>query len=160
MAQFGLAFGLYVSQDLKIGELDAGAPELHPDSRYNLDNSFITSNYSTSADVMVLMVTTPAEQCNSYAVMDIMERLQWDLNHTEGVQLSVSIVNISKGVTKAFNEGSYKWFELSRNQKIIDTSLQYVPSGFINNDCSLAPIFVFLNDHKAAALDATPTTDV
>ena len=158
LAQFGLAFGLYVSQDLKIGELDAGAPELHPDSRYNLDNSFITSNYSTSADVMVLMVTTPVEQCNSYAVMDIMERLQWDLNHTDGVQLSVSIVNISKGVTKAFNEGSYKWFELSRNQKIIDTSLQYVPSGFINNDCSLAPIFVFLNDHKAETLQRVVDT--
>jgi predicted RND superfamily exporter protein len=150
--QFGLAFGLYIAQDLKIGELDSGAPELHPDSRYNLDNAFITSNYSTSADVMVLMVTTPTEQCNSYAVMDVMERLQWDLNQTEGVQLSVSIVNVSKAVTKAFNEGSYKWLALSRNQKIIDTSLQYVPSGFINKDCSLAPIFVFLNDHKAETL--------
>jgi predicted RND superfamily exporter protein len=74
------------------------------------------------------------------------------LNQTEGVQLSVSIVNVSKAVTKAFNEGSYKWLALSRNQKIIDTSLQYVPSGFINKDCSLAPIFVFLNDHKAETL--------
>jgi len=157
-AQFGLAFGLYISQDLKIGELDSGAPELHPDSRYNLDNAFITSNYSTSADVMVLMVTTPTEQCNSYAVMDVMERLQWDLNHTEGVQLSVSIVNVSKEVTKAFNEGSYKWLELSRNQKIIDTSLQYVPTGFINKDCSLAPIFVFLNDHKAETLQSVVDT--
>ncbi len=157
-AQFALAFGLYVSQDLKIGELDAGAPELHPDSRYNLDNAFITSNYSTSADVMVLMVTTPKEQCNSYATMDKMERLQWDLNHTDGVQLSMSIVNVSKAVTKAFNEGSYKWYELSRNQKIIDTSLQYVPAGFINGDCSLAPIFIFLNDHKAETLQGVVDT--
>jgi len=157
-AQFGLAFGLYISQDLKIGELDSGAPELHSDSRYNLDNAFITSNYSTSADVMVLMVTTPTEQCNSYAVMDVMERLQWNLNQTEGVQLSVSIVNVSKSVTKAFNEGSYKWLELSRNQKIIDTSLQYVPTGFINKDCSLAPIFVFLNDHKAETLQGVVDT--
>jgi len=158
VAQFALAFGLYISQDLKIGELDAGAPELHPDSRYNLDNAFITENYSTSADVMVLMVTSPPEQCVSYPVMDMMERLQWELNHTEGVQLSVSIVNISKAVTKAFNEGSYKWFELSRNQKIIDTSLQYAPSSFINSDCSLAPIFVFLNDHKAETLQQVVDT--
>ena len=157
-AQFALAFGLYISQDLKIGELDSGAPELHSDSRYNLDNDFITSNYSTSADVMVLMVTTPVEQCNAYPVMDMMERLQWDLNQTEGVQLSVSIVNISKAVTKAFNEGSYKWLELSKNQKIIDTSLQYVPTGFINKDCSLAPIFIFLNDHKAETLQGVVDT--
>jgi predicted RND superfamily exporter protein len=158
VAQLFLAFGLYVSQGLKIGELDAGAPELHQDSRYNKDNAFITSNYSTSADVMVLMVTSPPEKCVSYAVMDMMERLQWELNHTEGVQLSVSIVNISKGVTKAFNEGSYKWFELSRNQKIIDTSLQYAPSSFINKDCSLAPIFVFLNDHKSETLQRVVDT--
>lgn len=156
--QFGLAFGLYVAKDLKIGELDSGAPELHPDSRYNLDNAFITSNYATSADVMVLMVTTPVEQCNSYVVMDVMERLQWDLNQTKGVQLSLSIVNVSKSVTKAFNEGSYKWLELSRNQKIIDTSLQYVPTGFINKDCSLAPIFVFLDDHKAETLQSVVDT--
>lgn len=155
LAQFGVAFGLYVAQGLKIGELDAGAPELHPDSRYNRDNDFITSNYSTSADVMVLMVTTPPEQCVSYEVLDMMERLQWELNHTEGVQLSVSIVDISKSVTKAFNEGSYKWFELSRNQKIIDTSLQYTPSSFINRDCSLTPIFIFLNDHKSETLQRT-----
>ncbi len=152
IAQLGLAGGLYLSKDLKIGELDAGAPELHADSRYNKDNDFITSNYSTSADVMVLMVKTPPERCNAYPNMDAMERLQWQLNHTEGVQLSVSIVDVSKGVTKAFNEGSYKWLELSRNQKIIDTSLQQTPSGFINGDCSLAPIFVFLNDHRAETL--------
>jgi hypothetical protein len=90
--------------------------------------------------------------------MDMMERLHWELNHTEGVQSSVSIVNVSKAVTKAFNEGSYKWFELSRNQKIIDTSLQYVPTSFINRDCSLAPIFVFLNDHKAETLQRTVDT--
>jgi uncharacterized protein len=155
VAQLALAAGLYVAQGLQIGELDAGAPELRQDSRYNLDNAFITSNYSTSADVMVLMVTAPPEQCVSYEVMDMMERLQWELNHTDGVQLSVSIVNISKSVTKAFNEGSYKWFELSRNQKIIDTSLQYAPSSFINRDCSLAPIFVFLNDHKSDTLQRT-----
>jgi predicted RND superfamily exporter protein len=158
VAQFALAFGLYVAQDLKIGELDVGAPELHPDSRYNKDNEFITSNYSTSADVMVLMVTSPAEKCVSYPVMDMMERLHWELNHTEGVQSSISIVNVSKAVTKAFNEGSFKWYELSRNQKIIDTSLQYVPPSFINRDCSLAPIFVFLNDHKAETLQRTVDT--
>lgn len=155
VTQLALALGLYVAEDLKIGELDAGAPELHSDSRYNKDNDFITSNYSTSADVMVLMVTSPAEKCVSYPVLDMMERLHWELNHTEGVQSSVSIVNVSKAVTKAFNEGSFKWYDLSRNQKIIDTSLQYVPSSFMNRDCSLAPIFIFLNDHKAETLQRT-----
>ncbi len=158
LAQIGAALAIYASRDLQIGELDAGAPELHPDSRYNKDNDFITSNYSTSADVMVVMVKTPAEQCSSYQTMDAIERLQWALNDTPGVQLSVSIVDVSKGVTKAFNEGSFKWYELSRNQKIIDTSLAQAPTGFLNGDCSLAPIFVFLNDHRADTFQRTVDT--
>lgn len=152
LTQIGAAAGLFIAKDLKIGELDKGAPELRADSRYNLDNAYITSNYSTSADVMVIMVKTPEESCNAFPVMDAMERLQWRLKHTEGVQSAVSIVNVSKRVTKAFNEGSYKWYELSRNQKIVDTSLQRVPSGLLNGNCSLAPILVFLDDHKAETL--------
>jgi predicted RND superfamily exporter protein len=55
-------------------------------------------------------------------------------------------------VTKAFNEGSHKWYELSRNQGIINTSLQNAPAGLINHECNLTPIFVFLNDHRAQTL--------
>jgi len=157
IAQIGVGAGLYLATDLKIGELDAGAPELHPDSRYNKDNAFITSNYSTSADVMVVMVTTGSEQCNSYEVMDAIERLQWVLEHTDGVQSTGSLVNVSKTVTKAFNEGSYKWMELSRNQKIIDTSIQQAPSGLLNPDCSLTPVLIFLNDHRADTLQGVVT---
>ena len=54
----GFAIGIYGGQNLKIGDLDPGAPELHPDSRYNLDNQFITDNYATSSDIMVVLVET------------------------------------------------------------------------------------------------------
>lgn len=152
LAQVAIGLGLYVSDDLKIGELSEGAPELRPDSRYNLDNAYITSNYSTSADVLVVMMKTEPERCNAYPVMQTMDQLQWLLDQTEGVQSSVSIVDVSKAVTRAFNEGSHKWYSISRNQKIIDTSLQQVPGSLINSDCSLVPILVFLNDHKAETL--------
>jgi predicted RND superfamily exporter protein len=49
-------FGIYKGADLKIGDLDPGAPELRADSRYNLDNAFMNENYSTSSDVFVVMV--------------------------------------------------------------------------------------------------------
>ena len=44
VAVVGFAIGIYGGQNLKIGDLDPGAPELHPDSRYNLDNQYITDN--------------------------------------------------------------------------------------------------------------------
>ena len=43
-----------------------GAPELRPDSRYNLDNAFLTENYSTSTDVFVTMVETLPQACGDH----------------------------------------------------------------------------------------------
>ncbi|KZZ62621.1 RND transporter [Oleiphilus sp. HI0125] len=153
IAILGCVIGLYYQKDLKIGDLDRGAPELRPDSRYNLDNEFIIDNYSTSADILVVMVKTPPEQCASYELLDVMDRMQWRLENVEGVQSTASLVTVSKLVTKALNEGSFKWFELSRNQSIINSSIQRAPSGLMNTDCSMTPMIVYLDDHKAETLD-------
>jgi predicted RND superfamily exporter protein len=145
--------GVYYGQDLKIGDLDKGAPELHPDSRYNLDNAFITDNYSTSADVMVIMVKTQVEQCSSYQTMDAIDRFQWKMENVEGVQGTASLVTVSKIVTTGMNEGNLKWRSLSRNQQILNSSIQRAPAGLLNPDCSLAPVILFLADHKAETLE-------
>lgn len=146
-------FGFYYGQGLKIGDLDKGAPELHPDSRYNLDNAFITDNYSTSADVMVIMVKTPTEQCSAYQTMDAIDRFQWKMENVDGVQGTASLVTVSKIVTTGMNEGNLKWRSLSRNQQILNSSIQRAPSGLLNADCSLAPVILFLADHKAETLE-------
>ncbi len=152
VAVLGLGLGVYYKQGLKVGDLDQGAPELRADSRYNKDNAYIIDNYSTSADVLVVMVETPKEQCTQYTVLTAMDRLQWELQNTPGVQSSVSLADVSKAVTKALNEGNWKWFEISRNQTIINASIREAPGGLINTDCSLTPVLVFLEDHKAQTL--------
>ncbi|MEQ5834246.1 RND family transporter [Marinobacter sp. R17] len=152
IALLGLGLGFYYKQDLKVGDLDQGAPELRADSRYNVDNKYIIDNYSTSADILVVMVETQKEQCTQYEVLSAMDRLQWDLQNTPGVQSSVSLADVSKIVTKALNEGNWKWYEISRNQTIINASIREAPSGLINTDCSLTPVLVFLEDHKAETL--------
>jgi predicted RND superfamily exporter protein len=153
IALLGLGLGIYYKQDLKIGDLDRGAPELHQDSRYNLDNAFVIDNYSTSADVMVIMVETPPEQCTKYDVLATMDNLQWRLENLAEVQSTASLADVSKIVTRAFNEGSFKWYEISPNQAIINATTQRAPSGLINTDCSLTPLLVFLEDHRAETLD-------
>jgi predicted RND superfamily exporter protein len=152
IAAIGLGAGLYFKQDLKVGDLDQGAPELRQDSRYNQDNAYIINNYSTSADVLVVMVKTPEEQCTQYSVLRAMDTLQWELQNTPGVQSSASLANVSKAVTKALNEGNWKWYELSRNQTIINASIRDAPAGLINTNCDLTPVLVFLEDHKAETL--------
>ena len=153
IAILGCTIGLYYQKDLKIGDLDKGAPELRPDSRYNLDNEYIISNYSTSADILVVMIKTEPEFCATYELLDVMDRMQWRLQNVEGVQSSVSLVTVSKLVTKALNEGSLKWFELSRNESFIHSSVQRAPSGLINTDCSMTPMIIYLDDHQAETLE-------
>jgi len=158
IAILGCGIGIYYQKDLKIGDLDKGAPELRADSRYNLDNDYIISNYSTSADVMVVMIKTPAEGCSSYEVMDVMDRMQWRLENTEGVESTASLVTVSRLVTKALNEGSFKWFELSRSESIINSSIQRAPAGMVNADCSMTPMIVYLKDHQADTLERVVDT--
>ncbi|RMP20366.1 putative Membrane protein [Pseudomonas coronafaciens pv. atropurpurea] len=149
-----LAFGggLWYSQNLKIGDLDQGAPELRPDSRYNQDNAFIINHYSTSSDVLVVMVKTPPEGCSAYSTLSAINELAWKMENTQGVQSAISLVTVSKQVIKGMNEGNLKWESLSRNKDVLNNSIARA-DGLYNTDCSLAPLLVFLNDHKAETLD-------
>jgi predicted RND superfamily exporter protein len=113
----------------------------------------MVSNYSTSADVFVVMVETAREHCNSFKVMDAVDRFMWYMDNVEGVQSTTSLVTVSKLVTKAMNEGNLNWSALSRNQTILNTSIQRAPAGLLNPDCSMAPVIVYLNDHKAETLE-------
>ncbi|MCK5792374.1 MULTISPECIES: efflux RND transporter permease subunit [unclassified Ketobacter] len=153
IAAIGAGAGLYISKDLKIGDLDAGAPELWPDSRYNLDDKYVNEHYSVSADVLVVMVETPEYACTESAAMQKMDRFMWHMENVPGVQSALSVVTVSKRVITGFNEGNWKWAALTRVQDIINNSVQTVPGGLVNTDCSLAPVIVFLDDHKAETLD-------
>ncbi|WNC66848.1 MMPL family transporter [Thalassotalea nanhaiensis] len=144
-------FGVFLSQDLQTGDLDSGAPELRPDSRYNLDNAFITENYRTSTDIFVVMVKTPQDQCANYLALDAIDQLQSRLNKLPGVQSTTSLVDKTKRIMSGNNEGNIKWYALNRNQVLLDQASIRTPESF-NSDCSLVPLFVYLNDHKAQTL--------
>ena len=148
-----LILGLYFSQSMKIGDLDAGAPELRPDSRYNLDNAYIVDNYSTSTDLFVIMVKTDVEQCAQYQTLVWVDKFQWQLRNVAGVQAVKSVADVSKFGLFGMNEGSLKWYGLNRNQLMTNASLSKTPQGLMNKDCSMVPVLVFLNDHKAKTLD-------
>lgn len=151
IALLGFGWGAYRAADLKIGDLDPGAPEFHPDSRYNRDNLFLTSNYSTSADLFVVMVETAIDGCTSYPVMEAIDRYMWRMENTPGVQQAMSLVTASKQVVKGLNEGSPKWQTLSRNQYVLNSSVSSL-RGLYNTECSMAPVVLYLDDHKADTL--------
>ncbi|WP_017222238.1 efflux RND transporter permease subunit [Moritella dasanensis] len=148
-----LAVGLYQGQSLKIGDLDAGAPELRADSRYNLDNAYVVNNYQASTDIMVLMVETPAEQCSSYHTLNAVNQLQSHVEGIAGVQSTLSVATIAKKAIVGMNEGNPKWQGLSPNQLVLNAAVGRAPAAFMNNTCSMLPLIIYLDDHKANTLE-------
>jgi len=152
------AWGFHYRQGLKIGDLDRGAPELRPDSRYNRDNAFIVKNYSTTSDLFVIMMETPPEGNSKYPILVDADNLQANLKELPGVQSTQSIVNFMKLLNAAYNEGNFKWWTLPRSQVTLDSLAMQLPPGVASQDGTLSPIFVYLDDHKAETLDRVVKT--
>ncbi len=140
-------------KNVKVGDLDEGAPELHPDSRYNLDNKYIADNYTVSSDIFLIMVKTPKDKCVSYENLEVLDRFGWTMENVEGVQSSVSMSFVVRQVLAGFSEGSLKWSTIPRDQQAIDSTVFQIPPQLVNSDCSYAPLVLFLADHKAETLD-------
>ena len=149
-----LAVGLWGNANVQIGDLDKGAPELRADSRYNLDNAYVTNNYSTSTDVFVVMVETELDGCIKYNTLAAVDLFQWTIEQVPGVQSSVSLADRSKFVISAYSEGDLKWMSLNRNQFVLNGTISgmNLSDGLFSSDCSFMPIIVFLEDHKADTL--------
>jgi hypothetical protein len=148
--------GFAVSTKLQIGDLDAGAPELRPDSRYNRDNAYITANYSLSSDQFAVIVKTPAEGCLKYRTLVDADRLAWTLQQVPGVQTTVFLGNAVRQITAGSYEGSPKWLTIARNQDVLNYGAQQASVNnpdLFNTDCSVMPVIAYLTDHRAATLD-------
>ncbi len=146
--------GLAVRSNLKIGDLDPGAPELRSDSRYNRDNAFLTSNYATSSDVLVVMVKTPDNACGQYDTLQRVDSLEWRLRQLDGVESTNSLAMLVRQSMVGMNEGSLKWFDLIANQSLANAVVTRAPRDLFNQSCNLLSVFVYLKDHKADTLRA------
>jgi len=149
IAMVGAAIGLYFSQGLKIGDLDKGAPELRANSVYNTDTDYITTNFSTSTDEMLIFVTNAPGKATSYKKIDLLNRFEWLLQNTPGVQSVTSDASKAKFTRIAFNEGNLKMLSLPRVEK---TLTYYVSGGSTLGAESSLFIKVELTDHKEETL--------
>jgi len=144
--------GYAISLQLKVGDLDAGAPELRPDSRYNQDNLFITQHYGASSDLFAVMIKTPPGQCSAFSTLKKVDDLDWQLRGLEGVDSTNSLALLNRRVLVGLSEGNPKWYELVNNQATLNMVTAGAPRGLYNDDCSLLTVFAYLKDHKADTL--------
>ena len=124
-------------------------------SRYNQDTFLITDKYAISVDYMSVIIETTPDACTAHENLNRIDQFQWQVENVQGVQSAVSLSSISKLVNAGYNEGNPKWRTLSRNQQTLVQSIARVPtsSGLLNRDCSVMPVILFLEDHKAATIN-------
>jgi len=146
------AAGFAVSTQLKIGDLDPGAPELRADSRYNRDVAFMNAAYGAGSDVLAVMVKTPDGQCSKVETLNKVDALEWQLRQIDGVESTNTLALLNRRVLAGLNEGNPKWYEFLPNQDMLNTVTAGAPRGLYNDACGLLTLYVYLRDHKADTL--------
>ena len=146
--------GAVVGAYLRIGDLDAGAPELRTDSRYNRDNAYFIQHYAISTDIFVIMAETKPGQCAGYEVLAEIDSFEQQLRELPGVETSQSLAGLTRQMSVAMNEGSFAWYDLVPNQQSLNQVFTFAPRELYNTACSLVNVFVYLRDHKAETLSA------
>jgi predicted RND superfamily exporter protein len=144
------------SSDVRIGDTQAGVPELRPDSRYNADSRIITSKFSIGVDLLSVIVEAGPNACVDYEVVALMDAFEGHMREVPGVQSIVSLAERARIVNAGFSEGSLKWRILPRNQQALAQAVSPIETstGLLNADGSVMPVWIFLTDHKAETLTA------
>ncbi|RJF95571.1 efflux RND transporter permease subunit [Noviherbaspirillum saxi] len=144
--------GFAISLHLKIGDLDPGAPELQPNSRYNRDAAYLTEHYGASSDVLAVMVKTPDQGCSNVDTLMRVDQLEWELGQIPGVEATNTLARLNRAVSIGLNEGNPKWYDLINSQNMANTITAGAPRGLYNETCSLLTVYAYLSDHKADTL--------
>ena len=150
------ALGYWQADKMRIGDLHAGAPSLHQDARYNQDTFLISDKYTISSDILKVIVEAYPAACTEHNVMERISRFQWKVENLAGVQSAVSLSSVAQSVNAGYNEGNLKWQSLPRNPASLVQSTARVETstGLLNGDCSVMPVIIFLDDHKAETIDS------
>ena len=149
------AAAFIVSLNLKTGDLDAGAPELRPESRYNRDNAYITANYGLSSDVFAVIVKTPVDGMSAFETLIEEDRLEQALRSLPSVQTTSSAASLARYATYGNNEGNPKWLTINREPAVTAQATYDLKTNnpeFVNGDGSRGTVVAYLRDHKATTL--------
>ncbi|VXC09961.1 Transporter [Pseudomonas sp. 8AS] len=152
-----LVAGTYQARFLLTGDVGAGAPELHADSRYNRDNAAIVSSYSISMDVLSVYAETEAgeEACLDWPLMSAVERFDLYVRGIAGVQSVSTVAGGIKLYTAANNEANPRWAALQRAPSAlrIGGGAANPELGLNSEGCRVLNLLVYLDDHQGATLN-------
>jgi predicted RND superfamily exporter protein len=149
-----LTFAAWKGADIKIGDLERGVPELRAESRYNVDGRVISGHFSIGVDMISIIAETTPDACIEYDNMSEIDDFAWAMKNVPGVQSVTNLSGAAKMVNSGWNEGGLNWRMIPRNQTSLVQATRLIPSssGLLNKDCSVMPLLIFTEDHKAETI--------
>jgi predicted RND superfamily exporter protein len=161
-----LVFGVAVwqSHDRVIGTLQAGAPELKADARFNRDAVAIASSYDVGLDWMTVVFEADSEAakknqevlCEKAAIANFQDRFVWAMTPVQGVVSISSFSAAMRQFNEGYNEGNPKMDTVPidpAGYSALAAEIGRNP-GLMRADCSMTAVNLFLTDHKATTIKA------
>jgi predicted RND superfamily exporter protein len=135
--------------------LHAGAPELRPDAVYNQDMKDITSRFNITSDVLIVIMEVPELACRMYDVMSVQDNFHWYMENVEGVTEVISLSGVARQAASGYAEGNPKWNYVPRHDRALGfvTSIADPSTGLLNENCTILPVYIFTEDHKATTIE-------
>lgn len=157
LAATAVVFGLSVwqSSDRVVGTLQPGAPELRPEARFNMDAVSIARSFDVGLDWLSVVIQAPPESCESPAVGEYGDKLEYALRDVPGVVSVSSFAGNLRTYNEGYNEGNPKMNAVpvdAGNYAGLATEIGRV-RGYLNKDCSMTAVHLYLSDHKATTIN-------
>ena len=146
--------GATYAVEVRIGDEQRGVPELRPDSVYNRDADVIGERFDIGVDVLTVIAETATEGCIEFETMRTLDDFEWAMSNVEGVVSVAGLAGAARRLNAAWNEGNLKWQTLPRNRYSLVQSVSPIPtsSGLLNSDCSVMPVHIYTEDHRAETI--------
>lgn len=151
-----LGVAVHGRNQLKVGDIGKGVPELYPASQYNVDLKKIAASYAIGVDSLVIVAEAKPESCTDARVLAEIEALEWVLRKKNYVQSVVALPDYVKKGYVGNNEGYPKWSMIPGAPTLIALTIRPIElsAGLFNSDCSALPITVYTKGHDADTIEA------
>jgi predicted RND superfamily exporter protein len=153
----GIVFvaAVWESRDRAVGTLEPGAPELRADARFNRDAVSIVNNFDIGLDWLSIVIAAPSDSCANPAIAFFGDRFSHAMKSVPGVVSIGSYSDLIRTYNRGYNENFPKMDVVPIdpiNYAGLSTEIGRV-RGYLNKDCSMTALHLYLSDHKASTLN-------
>lgn len=152
---------VWQSHDRVVGTLQAGAPELREDARFNRDAVSIAGSYDIGLDWLSVVFEVQSDEsgevngaCENVALGQYQDRFVWAMQGVPGVLSVASFSSTMRQFNEGYNEGNPKMSAVpidAMNYSSLVTEVARL-SGIMRGDCSMTAVHLYLADHKATTI--------